>query len=232
MIPKIIHYCWFGRGEKPKLAQKCIESWKRFCPDYEIIEWNEDNFDINKNEYTKMCYNEKRFAFLSDYVRLLVVNEYGGIYFDTDVELLKNPDELLENEAYFGFETNEYINTGVGFGSVAHGEAVEKMVAEYEILLDGKNGIVGCPILNTKALLDSGLCLNGKRQTVAGAEIYPVDYFNPYESTTGRLNKTDNTVSVHWYSGMWMSKSQQLRSKITKPLHRMFGVDFFSKFHK
>ncbi|MBQ8227931.1 MAG: glycosyl transferase [Clostridia bacterium] len=232
MIPKTIHYCWFGRGEKPKLAQKCIESWKRFCPDYEIIEWNEDNFDINKNEYTKMCYNEKRFAFLSDYVRLLVVNEHGGIYFDTDVELLKNPDELLENEAYFGFETDEYINTGVGFGSVAHGEAVEKMVAEYDFLLDGKNGTVGCPILNTKALVSLGLCQNGKRQTVAGAEIYPADYFNPYESTTGRLNKTDSTVSVHWYSGMWMSKSQQLRSKITKPLHRIFGVDFFSKFHK
>ncbi|MBQ8782824.1 MAG: glycosyl transferase [Clostridia bacterium] len=232
MIPKTIHYCWFGRGEKPKLAQKCIESWKRFCPDYEIIEWNEDNFDINKNEYTKMCYNEKKYAFLSDYVRLLVVNEHGGIYFDTDVELLKNPDELLKNEAFFGFETDEYVNTGVGFGSVAHSKTVEKMVAEYDFLLDGKGGTVGCPRLNTQALVSLGLKQNGKRQNVCGAEIYPSDFFNPYESTTGRLNKTDNTVSVHWYSAAWMSKSQRLRSKVTKPLHRIFGVNFFSKLHK
>lgn len=232
MIPKKIHYCWFGRGEKPKVAQKCIESWRRLCPDYEIIEWNEDNFDTNKNEYTKMCYEEKKYAFLSDYVRLLTVNEYGGIYLDTDVELLKSPDELLKNEAYFGFETDEYVNTGVGFGSVPHGKAVEAMVREYDFLLDGKNGVVGCPVLNTQALLKAGLQQNGKRQTVLGAEIYPAEYFNPYESTTGRLNKTTNTVSVHWYSGMWMSKSQQLRSKITKPLHRILGVNFFSKLHK
>lgn len=232
MIPKKIHYCWFGRGEKPKVAQKCIKSWQHFCPDYEIIEWNEDNFDVNKNEYTKMCYEEKKFAFLSDYVRLLVVSEHGGIYLDTDVELLKNPDELLKNEAYFGFETDEYINTGVGFGSVAHGEAVEAMVREYDSLLNGKNGVVGCPRLNTQALLKAGLEQNGKRQNVLGAEIYPIEYFNPYESTTGRLNKTADTVSVHWYSGMWMSESQRLRSKISKPLHRIFGVDFFSKFQK
>ncbi len=232
MIPEKIHYCWFGRGAKPKDVQKCIRSWRRFCPDYEIIEWNEDNFDINKNEYTKMCYEEKKFAFLSDYVRLLVVNEHGGIYMDTDVELLKNPDELLKNEAYFGFETDEYVATGLGFGSVAHGEAVEAMVREYDFLLDGKNGVVGCPRLNTQALLKAGLRQNGNRQNVLGAEIYPTDYFNPYESTTGVLNKTENTVSVHWYSGMWMSKSLRLRSRITKPLHRIFGVDFFSKFRK
>lgn len=232
MIPKIIHYCWFGRGEKPKLARKCIESWKRFCPDYEIIEWNEDNFDINKNEYTKMCYEQKKFAFLSDYVRLLVVNENGGVYFDTDVELLKSPEELLKTEAFFGFETDEYVNTGVGFGSVAHGSVVEAMIAEYDFLLDGKGGTFGCPVLNTKALVKSGLEQNGKRQTVCGAEIYPADFFNPYESTTGRLIKTDNTISVHWYSAAWMSKQQRLRSKITKPLHRILGVDFFSKFHK
>lgn len=232
MIPKIIHYCWFGRGEKPELALRCIRSWKHFCPDYEIIEWNEDNFDINKNEYTKMCYNEKKFAFLSDYVRLLVVNENGGIYFDTDVELMKNPDELLENEAFFGFETDEYVNTGVGFGSVAHGTVVEKMVDEYDVLLDGKSGIIGCPRLNTKALVSLGLEQNGKEQLVAGAHIYPAEYFNPYESTTGKLSQTGNTVSVHWYAGLWMSKAQQLRSKITKPLHRILGVNFFSKFHK
>lgn len=100
MIPKKIHYCWFGRGDKPKLAKRCIASWKKYCPDYEIIEWNEDNFDINTNEYTKWCYENKNYAFLSDYVRLLVVYRHGGIYFDTDVELIRNPDFLLENQAF------------------------------------------------------------------------------------------------------------------------------------
>ncbi len=232
MIPKKIHYCWFGRGEKPALAKKCIASWHKYCPDYEIIEWNEDNFDIQANAYTFMCYNEKRYAFLSDYVRLLVIKEHGGVYFDTDVELLKNIDEFLKNDAFFGFETKEYVNTGIGFGSVKNGEAISAMVKEYDFLLDGESGTVGCPLLNTKALLKAGLVLNGEKQCVEDAVVYPSEYFNPYESTTGRLNKTQNTVSIHWYSAAWMTKSQRLKSKITKPLHRLFGVNFFSKFKK
>ena len=107
MIPKKIHYCWFGRGEKPKLAQKCIASWRKCCPDYEIIEWNEDNFDVNRNGYTRYCYANKKWAFLSDYVRLAVVLEHGGIYFDTDVELLKSPVPLMQHEAFFGFENEK-----------------------------------------------------------------------------------------------------------------------------
>lgn len=101
MIPRKIHYCWFGRGEKPRLAQKCIASWKKYCPDYEIIEWNEDNFDVNRNAYTQMCYKEKKYAFLTDYLRLLIVEEHGGIYFDTDVEAVRSFDELLDNPAFF-----------------------------------------------------------------------------------------------------------------------------------
>lgn len=94
MIPKIIHYCWFGRNDKPKSVLKCIESWKRICPDYEIIEWNEDNFDVFQTPYLSFCYKEKKWPFLSDLVRLMIIYNYGGIYFDTDVELLKRPDEL------------------------------------------------------------------------------------------------------------------------------------------
>lgn len=232
MIPKTIHYCWFGRGEKPKLAEKCIASWKKYCPDYEIIEWNEDNFDINRNGYTRMCYAEKKYAFLSDYVRLVVVAEHGGIYFDTDVELLKSPDELLKDDAFFGFETDEYVATGLGFGSVAHGPAIEAMVAEYDYLLDGTQGVRGCPKLNTAALQKLGLRQDGSYQTVANAVILPVDWLNPYENTTGRLNKTANTVSVHWYAGAWLSPWQRLRSAISKPLHRIFGVDAFKRFRK
>ncbi len=137
MIPKIIHYCWFGGNEKPKLAKKCIESWKKFCPDYEIVEWNEQNVDVNMNAYTKMCYENKKFAFLTDYVRLLVVEKHGGIYFDTDVELLCSFDDMLDNDAFFGFENPEYVNTGVGFGAEKGNLLVTQMLEEYTNLLMG-----------------------------------------------------------------------------------------------
>lgn len=232
MIPKVIHFCWFGKGEKPKLAKKCIASWKKYCPEYEIIEWNEENFDVHMNGYTSMCYEQKKYAFLSDYVRLYVVAKHGGIYFDTDVELLRTPDDLLEYESFFGFENNEYVASGLGFGSVPHGTVIEAMLKEYDFLLDGSHGVVGCPILNTKALLQLGLKQNGTYQILPGAVIYPVDYFNPYESTTGRLNKTSNTVSIHWYAGTWMSNKQKIRSILSKPVHRVFGIDVFKRFRK
>lgn len=231
MIPKTIHYCWFGRGEKPKLAQKCIASWKKFCPDYEIVEWNEDNFDVNMNGYTRMCYEQKKYAFLSDYARLLVVAEHGGIYFDTDVELFRPLDQLLTHPSFFGFEDTEHINTGVGFGAEPGNPAVQAMLAEYDPLLSGEQGIIGCPILNTNALKKLGLCLNGEKQDLGIAVVYPADYFNPYDDPTGKLNKTKNTFSIHWYSKSWMSKGTILRSKLTQPLHRLFGKDFFRK-HK
>ncbi|MGM9600104.1 MAG: glycosyltransferase family 32 protein [Faecousia sp.] len=235
MIPKKIHYCWFGGGEKPKLAQKCIASWKKYCSDYEIIEWNEDNFDVNMNGYTRMCYENKKWAFLSDYVRLLVVYQHGGLYFDTDVELLRNPDFLLGNKAFFGFETetsnskNASSNSGLAFGSVASGLALEMMLKEYEPLLDGKHGVRMCPELNSRALEKLGLVRDGSYQKFEWGTVYPKEYFNPYESTTGVLEKTENTVSIHWYMGSCLTTGQKIRCAITKPLHRAFGKDIFGK---
>lgn len=231
MIPKKIHYCWFGRGEKPKLAQKCIASWKTFCPDYEIIEWNEDNFDLNENAYVRYCYENKKWAFLSDYVRLAVVCREGGIYFDTDVEVIAPMDELLKNEAFYAFENSEYVASGLGFGAEANHMTIQKMLEEYASL-EPKAGesfaFVGCPTLNTNALLALGLQPNGTLQTVAGAVILPQDYMNPYEDATGRLNKTDNTLSIHWYSKSALPRSAIIRSNITRIFHRLFGVDCFS----
>lgn len=232
MIPKKIHFCWFGRGEKSKLTQKCIDSWHKFCPDYEIIEWNEDNFDVNMNGYTKMCYQEKKYAFLSDYARLLIVAQNGGLYFDTDVELIKSPDNLLHNEAFFGYENPEYVATGLGFGSVAHGTAVEAMLAEYDPFLDGTNGTEGCPGLNTKALVRLGLVPDGTKKSIEGAVIYPPSVMNPLDSATGKLEKTEETVSIHWYAATWMSKKQKVRRLISTPLHRVFGVDAFARLRK
>lgn len=238
MIPKRIHYCWFGKKEKPKLVKKCIASWKKYCPDYEIIEWNEDNFDIKTNAYTQWCYENKKYAFLSDYVRLLVVYQNGGVYFDTDVEVIRNIDFLLDDLAFFGFETggtnvpnpkNADINSGLAFGSVASGLALQAMLKEYDNLLDGKHGVVMCPKLNTAALVKLGLKQDGSYQKFSWGTVYPIEYFNPYESTTGYLNKTKNTVSIHWYMGSCLTWTKKIRSTISKPLHRMFGVDFVEK---
>lgn len=227
MIPKKIHYCWFGYGEKPRLARKCIASWKKNCPDYQIIEWNEDNFDIDMNEYTRMCIEQKKYAFLSDYVRLVIIEKEGGIYFDTDVEVLRSFDIFLNYHAFFGFEDDQHINTGLGFGAEAGNGIVKAMLSEYDRLLDGSNGFIGCPILNTDALVKYGLILNGKRQQVKGAQIFPAEYFNPYDDPTGKLNRTRKTYSIHWYAKSWMSKKSIIRSTLTKPLHRVLGKDFY-----
>lgn len=229
MIPKKIHYCWFGRGEKTRLAQKCIESWKKYCPDYEIIEWNEENFDVNSNTYTKMCYEQKKYAFLTDYIRLVVVERYGGIYFDTDVEVLRSFDSLLDCPAFIGFENMQFINTGEGFGAEAHNPVIQQMLKEYDPLLDGLHGLIGCPRLNTEAVQKFGLKLNGEKQILKDVVIFPSDYFNPRNSVTGKLKKTKNTYSIHWYSGSWLSPKERLRSKITRPIHRFFGTDFLKK---
>ena len=228
MIPKQIHYCWFGSNPLPKKAQKCIASWKKYCPDYEIVEWNEDNFDVFQNPYTTRTYQEKKYAFLSDYARLMILEHEGGIYFDVDVQVVRPIDALLMHEAFFGFETKEYVNTGVGFGTEAGHPVVKAMISEYEPLLDGEHGVVGCPRLNTQTLEKLGLVRNGKKQTVAGAVIYPPEYFNPYDDPTGRLNKTRETYSIHWFAKSWMSKGAIVRSWIMKPFHRIFGSRCFA----
>lgn len=230
MIPKKIHYCWFGGKELPELAKKCIASWQKYCPDYEIIRWDESNFDLDQIPYTRWCYDNRKWAFLSDYVRLTVVAEHGGLYFDTDVELVRKPDELLKFEAFYGFENSSIVNTGQGFGAQAHHPTLEAMCQQYlalETSTDGAFPLQACPALNTAALVPLGLILNGKRQNVAGAEILPVDYLNPYDDATGKLHRTKNTIGIHWYSKSWISKGAQLRSRITRPFHRIFGKDCF-----
>lgn len=229
MIQKKIHYCWFGKKQLPKKAQKCIKSWKKYCPDYEIIEWNEDNFDVYQNKYTTKMYQEKKFAFLSDYSRLYIILHEGGFYFDVDVEIIKPLDSLLEHSAFFGFETEKYVNTGVGFGAEAGNQLVKSMLSEYDIFLRGDKDTIGCPFLNTKALEKHGLIINGKQQTIDGAVIYPINFFNPYDDPTGKLNITEDTYSIHWFAKSWMDRKTIIRSMIMKPVHRIFGVELFRK---
>lgn len=231
MIPKIIHYCWFGRGEKPKLAKKCIASWKKYCPDYEIIEWNEDNFDINVFEYTKFTNDRKLYAYLSDFVRLWAVEKYGGFYFDTDVELIRPLDPYLEKIAFFGFETPQYITTGIGFGAIPHHVSVQEMLSKYTVRkmddlveqYQEERHLTGSPKMNTYAMTPYGLKQNGLYQIVCGAEFLPPDYMCPFNDLTGELKLTDNTISIHWYMKSANSKIAKLRSKISRPLHRIMN---------
>lgn len=155
MIPKIIHYCWFGGNPKPAIIEKCIDSWRTFCPDWEIKEWNESNYDINAYSYVAEAYSEKKWAFVSDVVRLDVVCSHGGVYLDTDVELFHPIDHLLECDAFFVFETNRNINTGIGFGSVKGHFSTSAMLAYYRnrhFRLKNKLDMSPCPAKNTDAL--------------------------------------------------------------------------------
>lgn len=228
MIPKIIHYCWFGGKPLPKLARKCKKSWEKFFPDYEIKEWNEGNFDVNLLPYTKYCYEHRLWAYLSDYVRLAVVEKEGGLYFDTDVEVVKKPIELLTScQAYFGWETNEFINTGLGFAAEAHHPAVKTMMVMYDRLVVNGNYVFdtmqGCPQLNTKALLPFGLKQDGTEQYVCDARILPIEYLCPFHDATGKLRKTNDTISIHWFSKSPHGKMAAWRMKIMRPLRRWLG---------
>ena len=228
MIPKIIHYCWFGRGEKPELAKKCIASWKKFCPDFEIREWNEDNCDYLAMPFMAEAYAARKYAFVSDVMRLAVLEQYGGVYFDTDVEVLRDISPLLGDEGFIGFENNRFVNSGQVMAAVPHQPIVQAMIDEYKKLHymqpDSSVMPIGCPRLNSDVLERFGLIRNGQEQIVAGIHVYPDDYFSPMDSTTGKLTKTENTYSIHWYSMSWLPKRTQMKAKLGRVWRRMRGA--------
>ena len=225
MIPKIIHYCWFGRGEKPELAKKCIASWRKSCPDFEICEWNEDNCDYLSIPFMAEAYAAKKYAFVSDVMRLIVLEQYGGVYFDTDVEVVRDISPLLDDEGFIGFENDQFVNSGQVMAAKAHHPVIQAMIEEYKKLrftnADGTTTPVGCPRLNTDVMERFGLIRNGREQVVAGIHVYPADYFNPMDSTTGKLTKTENTYSIHWYSMSWLPKRVRLKAKLGRILRRV-----------
>lgn len=225
MIPKIIHYCWFGKGEKPESAQRCIDSWKRFCPDFEIREWNEDNCDYLAMPFTAEAYEKEKYAFVSDVMRLVVLENHGGVYFDTDVELIKDISPLLSDEGFIGFENDMYVASGLTIASVPHHPVIQAMIEEYKVLHfvqpDGSVTPIGCPKVNTAVMKRFGLETNGKEQLVSGIRVYPADYFNPLDSTTGKLTKTANTYSIHWYSMTWLPKHKRVKARLGRIMRRI-----------
>ena len=215
MIPKIIHYCWFGRNPLPTSALKCIASWRKFLPNYEIKEWNEDNFDINIIPYTRQAYEAQKYAFVSDYARFWILYHYGGLYFDTDVEVIKSFDDIVERGAFMGLEidgtktgTKIAIAPGLGLGAEADSTIYREILDGFETMdfydANGKRNNFSMIPLVTNMFLERGLLANGQIQQIYGITIYPQCYFNPYNSVNGRLQLTSETHSIHWYSASWM----------------------------
>ena len=226
MLPKIIHYCWFGGNEKPDKAKKCIESWGRFAPGYEIREWNEGNVSLEHcPRYVQDAYAAKKYAYVTDYVRLKVLYEYGGFYMDTDVELLKSLDPFRGDAGVIGFENDEFVNSGQMLAAEAGHPILTEMMARYHEIAfyreDGSMYLLGCPHVTTEALVNHGLIRNGQEQTVGGFHVYPADWFNPLDSATGELQKTNNTVSIHWYSMSWIPLWKRVRVKILRRVRRV-----------
>ncbi|ETI91190.1 MAG: Eps7I [Clostridium butyricum DORA_1] len=217
MIPKKIHYCWFGGSPLSDLNKKCIESWQKFCPDYEIIEWNEKNFDLQCCSYVKEAYDAKKWAFVSDYARLHTIYKYGGIYLDTDVEIIKPIDKLLNNECFLGTEKLGIINTGLGFGAEPNNKCIELLLEEYKNLhfkIDNNlYDLTPCPIRNTKPFISLGFNNKNDIQEIEGAYIYPVDYFCPLDYETKDLKITENTIFIHHFNASWISKEEKKMQK-------------------
>ena len=211
-IPKTIHYCWFGGKPKPELAEKCIRSWKKYCPDFEILEWNEHNFNVSEAPgYVQQAYACKRWAFVSDYVRLKALTEMGGVYMDTDVEVIRPLDPYLNHRAFAGFEHPERVQTGL--------LACEKdfpLFREFMAYYDTASFLRedGTPDVTTNVEILTGLCLqrgmvcNDRLQEIEGLTLYPREVFCPVDYDTKRLKKTRKTVTVHWFSGSWHTEEE------------------------
>jgi mannosyltransferase OCH1-like enzyme len=225
MIPKIIHYCWFGGNPFPNKVKKCIFSWKKHFPDYEIIEWNESNYDVNKIHYTADAYKSKKYAFVSDYARFDILYQNGGIYFDTDVEVIKPFDSILSNGPFLGMEQSKGINPGVGCAFNVSQPVLKEILMTYQGLdfqnsRENKHTIVN---ITTDIFSKYGYEKNDSIQKVADITIYPVEYFSPVDYDTSIIHKTINTFSIHYGDASWFNGKQRLSTITHRCFCRIFG---------
>ncbi|MBD5435325.1 MAG: glycosyl transferase [Treponema sp.] len=238
MIPKIIHYCWFGGKQLPELAQKCIASWKKFLPNYEIIEWNEGNYDVRKIPYTAQAYDAGKYAFVSDYARFDILYRHGGVYFDTDVEVIRPLDGILARGAFAGVESADHpsrvLNAGLGLASPAASPVYREILDSYETASflndDGSMNLTTVVERVSGIFRRHGLSDKNEIQQVAGITVYPAEYFCPKDFETGALHITENTYSIHWFDGSWVSEyDKQLQNQIQK-IYKKYGENGFAKF--
>ena len=220
-IPKTIHYCWFGEKEIPKQQKKWMKSWKDYCPEYEIVEWNESNYDVHKTKYISQAYEMKKWAFVSDYARIDIINNYGGVYLDTYVELIKNIDLMLMNDAFCGFELSQYVAYGLGFGSRKNNPILEDIKGYYDnnsfILDNGNLNQTACPIVQTEVMKKYGLKCNGEFQIVNGMAVYPSRVLCGMSPISFRVEKDPlYTYAIHHYEGSWVVDKQEKEMMIKR----------------
>lgn len=222
MIPKVIHYCWFGGRPLPKEAEHCINSWKKFMPNYKIIQWDESNFDVDSIPYTREAYNAKKYAFVSDYARFCIMFHHGGIYFDTDVEVIKPIEDIVANGNFLGVEQQDEksitINPGLGFGMEKNSLIISDLMKIYQnsnfICEGGTVKAQNIVEITTDYLLKNGLVNTSKVQQCCDCRIYPKDYFCPIDYNTRELKITDNTRTIHHYAESWVPKSTRIKNAI------------------
>jgi len=223
-IPRIIHYCWFGGNHLPPLAVKCINSWKSFNPGYEIKEWNESNFDIDCNNYVKQAYAAKMYAFVSDYARFHILYNNGGIYMDTDVEVLRPLDIFLANKMFTGFERTDKVAPGLILGSEIKTNLMKVFMDGYKVRMfidkTGNMDLTTVVDYTTEFLQRRGLLLNGIKQEVEGIIIYPTDYFCPKSYETGECITTRNTYTIHHFAGSWKSSADHFKIRLAHLIGR------------
>ena len=232
MIPKIIHYCWFGGKPLPKSAETCIASWKKYLPDYEIKRWDESNFDVNAIPYTREAYAACKFAFVSDYARFWILYHYGGVYFDTDVEVIRPIDDIINRGSFLGVESNRNgiytVNPGLGFaatqGTAVIGEVVNLYSTFHFINTDGASDLKNIVEITTDYLSSKGLQNTDEIQDCCGFTIYPKDYFCPIDYDTRELKITENTRTIHHYAESWVPRSTRFKNALS----RLFGKRFMS----
>ena len=240
MIPKVIHYFWFGEQPLSALAQKCIESWKKYCPDYEIKLWNEQNYDITKNQYMYETYKAKKYGFTVDFARLDVIYSYGGIYLDTDVELIKSLDDMLNNKCFMGFESQKNVALGLGFGAEPKNDTIYALMQAYNnlnfILPNGELNLRPSPGIQSEVMKKLGMIPDGSEQVINnGCHIYSKEVFNPCNLDTNKIELKQNTVSIHHYAGSWLTKQNRINNKIYSTIARCGGVrlaKFIRKYYK
>lgn len=229
VIPKKIHYMWIGGKQLPDNLQKCIESWKKYCPDYEIIEWNESNYDIKKNRYMAQAYECGAYGFVPDYARIDILYHEGGIYMDTDVELKRNIDDMLYQDAFCGVEKWQILNMGGCSGAVKGQTMLGKLLDLRKKICfiddNGRQNRKTCGFYDTKAALENGYLMNGTTQCIDGMNIYAYDYFHPYDYMSGITNCTSNTHSIHHFNGGWLDeKSKMMNEKTSKEYMQLYNA--------
>ena len=219
MIPKIIHYIWLGGKPLPKIAEKCIESWKKFCPDYEIKRWDESNLDLDKYQFVKDAIKNKKYAFASDVLRTEILYNYGGIYFDIDVELLKPIDEVLQDvDCVMGFETSNLVAPGLVMASIKNNQDLANILEVYKNLKFDVNNLVNFTVceIYTKYYEQKGLVRENKTQQIENTKFYSSEYFSPIDVITNKKKITKNTYSIHWYNASWYTPRQKMLNKVRK----------------